>query len=117
MVGDLETALRALVSEVVRTELERALSPALKALENVRAHAGPSESAYLTPKEAANIARVNQRTILDWVAAGKLRRYQAGRLTRIKSAELHAYLERCGSADEVDDGADRAEEILAEISG
>ena len=49
---------------------------------------------YLTVEEAAEIARVRPRTILAWIAEGKLRAAKPGREYRIKRSWLDEMMEK-----------------------
>lgn len=46
----------------------------------------------LTPKEVANILKVNYRKVLDMIALGELRAYRIGRVFRISEGEVYRYL-------------------------
>lgn len=45
-------------------------------------------------QRAAEIAHVNPNSIRNWIRRGELREYRAGRLVRVRLAELHRYLAR-----------------------
>lgn len=47
----------------------------------------------LTPKEVANILKVNYRKVLDMIALGELRAYRIGRVFRIPESEVYRYLQ------------------------
>lgn len=47
----------------------------------------------LTPKEVANILKVNYRKVLDMIALGELRAYRIGRVFRIAESEVYRYLQ------------------------
>jgi excisionase family DNA binding protein len=72
-------AFEDLVRRIVREELA-ALAPAAPASE------------YLTPAEAAEIARVSSPTIRRWVTEGRLPGHGTDRALRIRRAELEAFL-------------------------
>jgi excisionase family DNA binding protein len=45
-----------------------------------------------TVKEAAAKLKVSDRSVLDWLRAGKLRGLRAGKAWRIKESDLEAFL-------------------------
>jgi len=83
----LEESVRA----VVREELKRVLREELRlAIEQLRA-APNAESEFLSVKEAAQLTRVSEATVRDWMTRG-LRRYGQGHVVRIRRAELLRFL-------------------------
>ncbi len=95
----LEESLRA----VVREELKRVLREELRsALEQLRA-APNSETEFLSVKEAAELTRVSEATVRDWMTRG-LRRYGQGHVVRIRRAELLVFLspDTDGEGKEID---------------
>ena len=52
----------------------------------------PKEHQLLTPREAADLLRVNYRTVLDLIAMGELRASRIGRIFRINRNEIPRYL-------------------------
>jgi excisionase family DNA binding protein len=83
---NLETALRQIISDVVREEL-RAAFP----------HSMPRQSAdarprYVSPIQAASIANVSTGAIRIWIRQGRLPVFRAGRVIRISLDALHAFL-------------------------
>lgn len=52
----------------------------------------PQPDEYLSTKDAAGIAGVAAVTIRRWVKGGKLREHRAGRLMRVKRADLERLL-------------------------
>jgi excisionase family DNA binding protein len=46
----------------------------------------------MTPKQAAERLIVTEKTVLDWLRAGTLKGYKAGKLWRIKERDLEAFL-------------------------
>lgn len=72
------SALEAFVVELVKRELgDRDVKPA---------------NDYLTPSEAAAIAKVSPATIRRWVRRGELTRHEAGSRVRVRRAELEKFL-------------------------
>ena len=68
--------VEATVRRVVREELARR----------------PGADEYLSIARAAQVADVAPATVRDWIAQGKLRRYQAGRELRVRRAELDQFM-------------------------
>ena len=98
----LDTALRQLVRDVIREELET-IGPK---------QAGASPSPYLSVPDAAERIGVHQQTIRDWIKAGHVGTYKAGRHHRVKLAELENFLARDGKAPPTIDLRDRARNLL-----
>ncbi|HET6613664.1 MAG TPA: helix-turn-helix domain-containing protein [Kofleriaceae bacterium] len=71
-----ERALR----ELVRDEIRKAIAEAT----------APDE--YLTVGDAANLARVHERTIRRLIEAGKLTDFRVGRVHRVSRKELEQYM-------------------------
>ncbi len=46
----------------------------------------------LTPEQAAERLQVSELTIKDWLRKGKLKGFKAGRLWRIREADLVAFM-------------------------
>jgi excisionase family DNA binding protein len=65
----------------------------------------------LTAEQAAAILQLSPKTIKDWLRAGKLTGCKIGRVWRVKSADLEAFIQasRLVRRQEVqgDDGKDR----------
>lgn len=85
--------------------LDALLSEALDRLrlvirEELAKQARPAE--YLTPEEAATVARVDKSTVHAWLRDRRLRRYGEGRIVRIRRDELDRLLAG-PAADEADD--------------
>lgn len=74
-----EAALRGLIEEAVR-----------KVLREERAGAPAGE--YLSVADAARAAAVTPPTIRDWIRAGRLARYHAGRELRVRRDDLERLL-------------------------
>ena len=77
-----EEALRGLIRETVRSALRDELGKVRPA----------QADEYLPVGEAARIAGVIPGTIRTWIDAGRLGRYHAGRVLRVKRSELDALL-------------------------
>ncbi|MEW5851924.1 MAG: helix-turn-helix domain-containing protein [Myxococcota bacterium] len=63
-------------------------------------------------RDAARYANVSGKTVRCWIREGKLRRYRAGRLLRVKRSELDALM-----GAEAPATTERAEDIAARILG
>jgi excisionase family DNA binding protein len=77
--GALRTLIASEVRKVVREELARAPD-------------GGAADDYVSVKSAARIASVATDTIRDWITKGRLGRFSAGRVLRVKRSELDALL-------------------------
>jgi excisionase family DNA binding protein len=75
-----DAALRAYIVGIVREELARAIA-------DVRT---PEE--YLTTRAAAHFAGVAMGTIRRWVREGRLPEHRAGRVVRVRRADLERLL-------------------------
>jgi len=49
---------------------------------------------YITPKEAAAILRVHERTVRRWIREGRIRTRRFGRLIRIQKSEIEPSAEQ-----------------------
>ncbi len=87
----LSATIRDAVREAVREEVARLVAD-LKPAKRVDL---PS---YLSAEDAAAIADVTPDTVRAWVSEGRLPRYGAGRLIRVRLDDLEAFLRRCGEA-------------------
>ncbi|MCH7859884.1 MAG: helix-turn-helix domain-containing protein, partial [Candidatus Marinimicrobia bacterium] len=56
------------------------------------AEPAPKEHQLLTPREAAELLRLNYRTVLDLITMGELRASRIGRVFRINRNEISRYL-------------------------
>jgi excisionase family DNA binding protein len=104
----LEGALRALL----RDEVRRVLRDELGALVAQVAPQRTSPEEYLSVKRAATIAGVSQGTVRGWIRTGRLPEHRAGRLVRVRHADLVALLAR-GRRERVPTVDEQAERILA----
>jgi excisionase family DNA binding protein len=77
-----ENAFIDLVKEAVRSAVKEELAAA----------APPTADEYLPITEAARIAAVAPGTVRAWIDQGKLGRYHAGRVLRIRRRELESLL-------------------------
>lgn len=75
--------LRALISELVEEAL---------------AKRQPANDEYMSPEQAAALAKVAPATVRRWVREGRLPGHHAGRRVRVKRAELESLL-RDGPSD------------------
>jgi excisionase family DNA binding protein len=80
-----EDGFRALIANEVRKVIREELA---------RGPAVGRADDYVSVREAARVASLATDTIRDWIAKGSLGRYRAGRLLRVKRAELDALLVR-----------------------
>ena len=86
------TTLRLLSAELdamIESKVRRAVADALR----------PDE--YLTPIEAAKLARVHPDTVRRWVKAGKLTKLEVGARYRVSRIELERFLRSGASNDEM----------------
>jgi excisionase family DNA binding protein len=60
----------------------------------------------MTPKQAAERLIVTEKTVLDWLRAGTLKGYKAGKLWRIKERDLEAFLREPMPMREAEEGHD-----------
>lgn len=79
--GDVATALRDMVRQIVREELTSAL-----------AAVSSQGDGYLPVADAARLASVATGTIRRWIREGRLAGYRAGRLLRVRRGELDELL-------------------------
>jgi excisionase family DNA binding protein len=79
--ADLETGLRTLIAEIVRNEVRTALAGVTT----------PDE--YLSTSAAAAFAQVADGTIRRWIREGRLVEHRAGRVMRVRRADLQALLQ------------------------
>lgn len=95
----IDAAIRDLVRDVVRDVVREEMV----ALSNRCADSetdAPSE--YLSAKTAAAIVDVNEETVRVWVRRGALPAYWAGRLLRIKRADLDRFMATGGDGEDFD---------------
>ena len=102
---------------VVREEMKRVLREELRAaIEQLRA-APNADNEFLSVKEAAELTRVSEATVRDWMTRG-LKRYGRGHVVRIRRAELLLFLSAGkDSAGEDVDIEDHAIAILGRTRG
>ena len=103
-----EETLRQIVREVVREEMRTIMREELAAA--LVAPVGTSQAdvspIYVTPKEAAEITNVSEKTIRRWVQHGGLHATEIGRLIRIKRIDLDEFMARSGGASRSTKSAD-----------
>ncbi len=109
----LEESVRA----VVREEMKRVLREELRAvIEQLRA-APNAANEFLSVKEAAELTRVSEATVREWMTRG-LKRYGQGHVVRIHRAELLLFLSAgTDNASEDIDIEDHAIAILRRTGG
>jgi excisionase family DNA binding protein len=90
--------LEATIRELVRVEVRRALADVTR----------PDE--YLSTRGAAAFADVAPGTIRRWIREGRLAGHRAGRVVRVKRADLERLLREGGRRDE-----DLTPEALADL--
>lgn len=97
--GTLEGSLNEMIREAVREVLREEL----RSLRSSSASEPKACSEFIAVRDAARIAGVDAATIRRWQQQGLIASYKAGRLNRVKVAELHAYLRRdVGKKDQPD---------------
>jgi hypothetical protein len=80
---NLDELVRSIVQEVVRQELR----PVVELLERLKGEGGAGDE-LLTPKQAAEVAKVKPGTLLAWRRAGALKNYGSARAPRYRRSEL-----------------------------
>jgi excisionase family DNA binding protein len=78
----IDATLRTMIVQIVRDEMARAA-----------ASAAPRDE-YLSPRAAGAVAQVAAGTVRRWVREGKLAGHHAGRVLRVRRADLEALLRR-----------------------
>lgn len=78
----LDEKFRALVAEIVREEVAKAIAAVQR----------PEE--YLTTRAAGDLAAVAEGTIRRWIREGRIVGHRAGRVLRVKRSELERLLTR-----------------------
>ena len=86
----IDAQLRALIAPLVAAEVKRQLAEAKRPVE------------WLSTGEAAELARVTQRTIRRWISAGKLVPVHAGRELRVKRGDLERFMAAGGQVPDAD---------------
>ena len=95
VVSPFEATLRTMIVDVVRVELAKSQA------------APQTHDEYLSTRNAANLAQVATGTIRRWIREGRIEGHKAGRVVRVKRAEIETLL-RSGSRPEVNDESPRA---------
>ena len=83
--GMMEEFLFQNIRRIVREEVRGALA---EMLEKPPATAEEASQEYLSIDEAATIARLHHSTLREWIKDGSLKAYRAGRMYRIRRADL-----------------------------
>jgi excisionase family DNA binding protein len=78
----LDVTLRTMIVEIVREEMARVSAST------------PPRDEYLSPRVAGAVAQVAPGTVRRWVREGKLAGHHAGRVLRVRRADLEALLRR-----------------------
>jgi len=86
--------IEAFLRQAVKEEVQAALGEFVKAMGQASAPkpVPTIERRFISTKEAADIAAVNEKTIRVWLSAGKLKRYQAGRELRVERPDLERFM-------------------------
>jgi excisionase family DNA binding protein len=100
--GNVEQSLRAFVAEVVRDELKKQ-----------RAESARPDT-FLSTAEAAELARVHQKTIRRWIKTGRLEALNAGRERRVRRADLEQLLKAGRRRPAHEDLTDREIDAMVE---
>jgi excisionase family DNA binding protein len=79
-----EQALRNMIEDVVRSVVREEMKTA--------GQSTTGTDMFLSASEAARVAGVAPGTIRAWIDEGKLERYHAGRVLRVKRRELEEFL-------------------------
>jgi excisionase family DNA binding protein len=98
---EFEAALRKLIADVVREELQRAVAE-LRTTIAAETERRPTDDEFIDVQGAAELVGLHQSTIRDWIHSGRLQSYRAGRVYRIRTADVKSALER--TTPEVQDG-------------
>src|SRR6266851_2329789 len=83
----IDDGLRELVREEMRRVLREDLLPVISELQS----ATPAQREFLPVPEAAELLRVSETTVREWMANG-LMHYKHGKVTRIRRSDLLAFL-------------------------
>jgi excisionase family DNA binding protein len=111
--SDLRDLIRDAAKLAIRDELPSLLREHLKPLVE-RAAPGPDRGEALSTVIAARYANVSPATVRAWVASGQLRAQRAGRVLKVRRADLDAFLARSAPREEgVIDLSERARAILS----
>jgi excisionase family DNA binding protein len=105
---EFESALRRLVREVIRDEIDRALEPFRNQLGEPARQEG-----YVDVNRAAELVSVSPYTIREWIQSGRLRSFRAGRVYRLRVADLRTFVES-QEVQKIDVKAEAAE-LLAKM--
>lgn len=88
--GFMEEFLFQNIRRIVREEVRAALADA--AASQPARNTTTASSEYLSVSEAANVARLHHGTIREWIKDGSLKACRAGRVYRIRRADLDVRL-------------------------
>jgi len=102
--SSLDAAISSLVRRVVREEvrqlLEALVLPAIAAV--AARHVEPVGDELLSPKKAAAMLDVTPATVREWIRSGQLPARHAGRLLRVRAADLAGGLPKVQGDDPTD---------------
>ena len=90
VVTSLDEGLRALVAELVRAEVDKRVAELRQ----------PAE--FLSPQAAGQLAGVADGTVRRWIREGRLAGHRAGRVLRVRRADLERLLRDGGDASPED---------------
>ena len=93
-VSPFEVTLRTMIVDVVRVELAKSQATL------------QTRDEYLSTRNAANLAQVATGTIRRWIREGRIEGHKAGRVVRVKRAEIETLL-RSGSRPQANDESPR----------
>ena len=79
---EFEAALRKLIADVVREELQRAVAE-LRTTIAAETERRPTDDEFVDVQGAAELVGSASVTIRDWIHSGRLKSYRAGRVYRI----------------------------------
>ena len=83
--GTMEEFLFQNIRRIVREEVRGALA---EMLDKPAVTSSDAAAEYLSIEEAASIARLHHSTLREWIKDGSLKAYRAGRVYRIRRADL-----------------------------
>lgn len=110
----LETSAVRLIRAAVREELV-ALEERLKPPPNRQSEEWElsANARFISPKDAANRLGITAGTVRTWIAKSKLRAHYAGRLLRIRTSDLDAFMAAQRTSGELVDVDEKVRSILS----
>jgi len=106
-----EPGLRPSLEELFRTLVHEELRPFVHMLHDLLERLGRAAQAsyeFLSVAKAAKIAQVGESTLRAWIKSGRLRAGRAGRLVRIRRADLSALITESPQEKRLDPEAEAA---------